>query len=48
MPSDDLFKVFLQMERDFKDFHGVTLSKEPHVFQKVFKIVAPKVRLSYI
>ncbi|CAI6355934.1 unnamed protein product [Macrosiphum euphorbiae] len=42
--SENLFKAVLQLERDFNNFHGDTLSKKPQVFKNVYKIVAPKIQ----
>ncbi|KAF0752124.1 Uncharacterized protein FWK35_00021375, partial [Aphis craccivora] len=44
IPSDNLFKAVLQLERDFKTFHGDTLSKKPQVFKNLYKLVAPKIQ----
>ncbi|XP_029348427.1 uncharacterized protein LOC115034961 [Acyrthosiphon pisum] len=45
IPSENLFKAVLQLERDFNNFHGDTLSKKPQVFKNLYKIVAPKIQL---
>ncbi|KAF0751874.1 piggyBac transposable element-derived protein 4-like, partial [Aphis craccivora] len=42
--SDNLFKAVLQLERDFKTFHGDILSKKPQVFKNLYKLVAPKIQ----
>jgi len=44
IPSNNLFKAVLQLERDFKTFHGDTLSKKPQVFKNLYKLIAPKIQ----
>lgn len=44
IPSDNLFKVVLQLEKDFHNYHGKDLAKSLYVFKKLYDIILPKVK----
>lgn len=43
IPSENLFKAVLQIEREFKILHGESLSKSPYVFKTLYEITKPKI-----
>lgn len=43
IPSDSFFKVVLQLEKDFQNFHGNDLAKTPYIFKKLYDIIIPKI-----